>query len=48
MHEPDAIADAALMLRSHCKTHFNRVVSSAYDNCRQVLNDENSIKVSCF
>ncbi|EDV29741.1 uncharacterized protein TRIADDRAFT_52451 [Trichoplax adhaerens] len=44
IHDSEVIADAALMLRSHCKSHFNRVVSPTYDNCRHIINDDNSIK----
>ena len=33
------IVDASLFLWSKCKPHFQRILSSSLENCKQLLND---------
>ena len=43
------MVDAALFLWSKCKPHFQRVMSSSLENCKQLLNDVFSNRVRwCF
>ncbi len=39
MKDNDMMVDAALFLWSKCKPHFQRIMSSSLENCKQLLND---------
>ena len=41
----DMIVDASLFLWTKCKPHFQKVISSALESCRQILNDAFAHKV---
>ena len=39
MKDIDMMVDASLFLWSKCKPHFQRILSSSLENCKQLLND---------
>lgn len=39
MKDNDMMVDAALFLWSKCKPHFQRILSSSLENCKQLLNE---------
>ncbi|KAJ7353995.1 hypothetical protein OS493_030845 [Desmophyllum pertusum] len=39
MKDSDMMVDVALFLWSKCKPHFQRIMSSSLENCKQLLND---------
>ena len=47
MRDNDMMVDAALFLWSKCKPHFQRILSSSLENCKQLLNDVFVNRVSC-
>lgn len=47
MKDNDMMVDAALFLWSKCKSHFQRILSSSLENCKQLLNEVFVNRVSC-
>ena len=48
MKDNDMMVDAALFLWSKCKPHFQRILSSSLENCKQLLNEVFVHRVSCL